>query len=385
MFRHGPLILKNTWRNRRRTVLTVVSVGVSLCLLGTLMAIYQAFYFSKPSPGAELRLVTRNKVSLAFPMPQSYREKIRQIPGVREVGISQWFGGKYIDDRPEHMFAQFAQEPDKLFALRPEDQIPEDQKKAFQQERTACVASSALSERMHWHLGDRITLQGTIFPMNLELTLRGIFHDPREVDVLYFNREYFEESLPPGRRGNAGTINILANSVEDVPRIEKAVDEMFRDATVQTKTETESAFSLSFLAFLGNVKMFLLSVCAAVTFTILLVSANTIAMSVRERVREVGVLKTLGFTRGTILGILLAESVTISLAGGVLGLGLATLLTRLIRHAPAFNAEIKSLTLLPPVGLLCLAVAAMIGLASAFVPAFNAARTPIVEALRSTD
>ena len=385
MFRHLPLILKNSWRNRRRTLLTILSVGVSLCLLGILMAIYHAFYFSEPNASQALRLVTRNKVSLAFPMPQSYREKIRQIPGVQEVGISQWFGGVYIDRRPEHMFARFAVEPDKIFTIHGEMTIPEDQKKAFQQERTACIAGRPLAEKYNWHLGERITLQGDIFPVTLELTLRGVFEHADNPDVLYFSREYLEESLPLGRRGNAGTFNILARSTEDVPRIEKAVDEQFSNSPVQTKTETESAFSLSFVAFLGNIKAFLLSVCAAVTFTIVLVSANTIAMSVRERVREVGVLKTLGYTRGAILGIILGEAVTISLVGGVLGVGLATLLAGVVRHAPAFILQLRMLTIGLPVAALCLLVAALIGLVSAFVPAFQASRISIMEALRKAD
>ncbi len=386
MARHLPLILKNCWRNRRRTTLTILSMGVSLCLLGVLMAIYHAFYYSDPPPGSALRLVTRNKVSLAFPMPQSYRDRIKQVPGVREVGISQWFGGKYIDARPEHMFARFAVEPDRIFTLRPEITMPEDEKKAFQQERTAAIASKSLADKFHWKLGDRITIIGDIFPVNLDLSLRGIFDDPREADILYFQREYLEESMPLGRRGGAGTFNILANTTDDVPHIEKAVDAAFENATVQTKTETESAFSLSFVAFLGNIKLFLLSVCGAVTFTILLVSANTMAMSVRERVGEVGVLKTLGYTRGTILGIILGEALTISLVGGALGLGLATLLADGVRHAPmAFLQQLKTLTIVPSVGALCLAVAALIGLLSAFVPAFQASRIPIIEALRSTD
>ena len=385
MFRHLPLILKNSWRNRRRTLLTILSVGVSLCLLGILMAIYHAFYFSEPNASQALRLVTRNKVSLAFPMPQSYREKIRQIPGVQEVGISQWFGGVYIDRRPEHMFARFAVEPDKIFTIHGEMTIPEDQKKAFQQERTACIAGRLLAEKYNWHLGERITLQGDIFPVTLELTLRGVFDHADNPEVLYFSREYLEESLPLGRRGNAGTFNILARSTEDVPRIEKAVDEQFSNSPVQTKTETESAFSLSFVAFLGNIKAFLLSVCAAVTFTIVLVSANTIAMSVRERVREVGVLKTLGYTRGAILGIILGEAVTISLVGGVLGVGLATVLAGVVRHAPAFILQLRMLTIGLPVAALCLLVAALIGLVSAFVPAFQASRISIMEALRKAD
>lgn len=387
MTRHLPLIFKNCWRNRRRTILTVVSIGVSLCLLGVMMAIYHAFFFSQPSPGQELRLVTRNRVSLALPMPQSYGQRIKAIPGVREVEVEQWFGGRYIDDRPEHLFARMAVEPDKFFSIYPDVKIPEDQRKAFQQERTACIVGKELADKFQWKPGDRITIQGDIFPVNLEFTLRGIFEadDPFMSRALYFNREYLEQSLPEAQRGEVGTFTTLAATAADVPRIEAAVDDQFRDATVQTKTETQSAFGLSFLAFLGNIKLILLGVCGAVTFTILLVSANTIAMSVRERIREVGVLKTLGYTRGTILGIILGESVTISLIGALLGLGLATLMTGAVRSMPTFNAQLESLSIQPSVALLCLLVAALIGLVSAFIPAFSATRISIVDALRSAE
>ena len=387
MARHWPLILKNVWRNRRRTTLTILSIGVSLCLLGVLMAIYHAFYFSQPSPGQELRLVTRNRVSLASPLPQYYRERIRTIPGVREVEIEQWFGGKYIDDKPEHMFARMGVEPDKFFTIYPDAKIPEEQKKAFQQERSACVAGRALAEKLGWHLGERITIKGDIFPVNLEFTLRGVFEadDAFMNRAIFFNREYLVQSLPVGRRGEVGTFTILAATPDDVPRIEAAVDDQFRNSPAQTKTETQSAFGLSFLAFLGNIKLILLSVCAAVTFTILLVSANTIAMSVRERVREVGVLKTLGYTRGTILGIILGEAVTISLVGALLGLGLAALMTGVVRNMPTFNAQLETLSIQPSVAVLCLLLAAMIGLLSAFVPALSATRISIVNALRSDE
>ncbi|HEV2177786.1 MAG TPA: ABC transporter permease [Terriglobia bacterium] len=386
--RHLPLILKNCWRNRRRTILTIASVGVSLCLLGVLMAIYHAFYFSDPAPAESLRLVTRNRVSLALPLPQFYGEKIKQIPGVRDVEIEQWFGGQYIDDRPEHMFARMAVQPDKFFGIYGEVQMPENQKKAFQQERTACIAGRELAEKYHWNLGDKITLKGDIFPYNMELTLRGIFDSPDNAFMartLFFNREYLEQSMPVSRRGRAGTFAILAASTDDVPRIGAAVDSMFRNSPVETKTETESAFALSFVAFLGNVKAILLLVCAAVTFTMLLVSANTIAMSVRERVREVGVLKTLGYTRQTILGIILGEAVAVSLAGAALGLLLASVMTIGVRSMPTFNAQLETLSIAPSVAVLLLAVAAAIGLVSAFIPAYNASRISIVEALRSSD
>jgi len=385
VLRHLPLILKNCWRNRRRTILTVLSISVSLCLLGVMMAIYHAFYFQEASPYQALRLIVRNRVSLAFGMPQFYREKIQQIPGVRDTCIEQWFGGMYIDRRPEHMFARFAVEPAKKLILRGELQLPEDQRKAFLNERTACIVGRALANKQKFKLGRKITLQGDIYPYNLELTIRGIFDAPENDEVLYFNRDYLEESLPVGRRGGAGMINILAAGVEDVPRIETAVDDLFHNSTIQTKTESESAFSLSFVSMLGNVKAFLLAVLGAVTFTILLVSANTIAMSVRERTREVGILKTLGYTPGAILGIILGEALAIALAGGVVGIVLASVMTGAVRKLPTMMDQLQHLTLLPQVAAVCLAVAALVGLLSAVIPAFNASRMSILEALRSTD
>ena len=282
-------------------------------------------------------------------------------------------------------FARFAVQPDKILAIRPELTMGEDQKKAFMSERTACIAGRALADKYNWHVGERIPLKGDIFPVNLDLTLRGIYDAPIADDILYFNWEYLQQSLPQNRRGMVGTFWTRVNSTEDVPRVEKAVDDMFRDSPAQTKTETESAFGLSFVAFLGNVKLFLLSICGAVTFTILLVSGNTIAMSARERVREVGVLKTLGYTRGTILGIILGEAVTVCLLGGILGLLLASGLVIVVRHGPTFSEELRYLTIVPPVAALCLALAATIGLVSAFVPAYGASRISIVEALRSTE
>jgi putative ABC transport system permease protein len=385
VLRHLPLILKNCWRNRRRTILTVLSISVSLCLLGVMMAIYHAFYFQTGSPAQALRLIARNRVSLAFGMPQSYREKILQVPGVRDAGVSQWFGGMYIDRRPEHMFARFAVEPAKLLNLRSEMVMPDDQKKAFLRERTACIVGRALATSQNFQLGQKITIQGDIFPYNMELTIRGIFDAPENDELLYFNRDYLEESLPVGRRGNAGTIIILAATPEDVPRIETAVDDLFHNSTTQTKTESESAFSLSFVSMLGNVKGFLLAILGAVTFTILLVSANTIAMSVRERVREVGILKTLGYTPGDILSIILGEALVIALAGGVLGIILASIMTGGVRKMPTLMDQLQHLTLVPQVAAACLAVAALIGLVSAVIPAFNASRMSILDALRSTD
>jgi putative ABC transport system permease protein len=383
MPRFISLILKNTWRNRRRTVLTVFSIAVSLCLLGVLVAMYAAMYYSKPSAAQQLRLVTRNRVSLTLPLPIYYKQKIRSLAGVREVGMSQWFGGVYKDSRdPNNFFARLAAEPENLFILHGEWQVPEDQKKAFRQDQTACIIGRRLAGRLNLRLGDRVTLVGDIFPVTLELTVKAIYDAPENTDALFFNWKYLEEAIPAGRRSVVGTFNILAASAEDVPRITRAVDETFRNSPFETKTETEQQFGLSFLSFLGNVKLFLLSICGAVTFTILLVSANTMAMSVRERIREVGILKTIGFTTGGVLTTILGEAVLISLAGGVLGLVLASMLCAVMRRGPFGFGVLQNLGLQPGTAALCLALAVFIGVLSSLVPALAAARTGIVAAVR---
>ncbi len=385
MFLYLPLIVKNAWRNRRRTLLTVLSIGASLCLLGVLMAVYKAFYLAESPPEQALRLVVRNRVSLAVPLPVSYMSQIKQVPGVREVMISQWFNGVYKDSRdPSNFFARFAVEPEKLFVVRGEITVPEDQKKAFLAERTACAIGKALAERHNLKLGDRITLKGDIFPVNLDLTVRAIWDASLNNEVLYFHQKYLEESLPSGRQSQVGNFVILADSAEAVPGIAKTVDDKFRNSTAQTKTESEQAFSLSFLSFLGNVKAFLFSVFAAVTFTVLLVSANTMAMSVRERTKEVGILKTLGFTPRDILGIILGEALLISLAGGLLGCALATMVCAVIRMGPAVFQQIRNLSLGPSVALAAVGMSMLIGLISSFIPALGAARTSVMESIRHT-
>ena len=386
MLRYLPLILKNSLRNRRRSMLTIVSVAASLCLLGVLFAMYRAFFLAEATPAQALRLVTHHRVSLAQAMPAAYQQRIQQVPGVREVMIWQWFGGTYKDNRDmKNMFARFAVEPDRFFKIRSEVEMPEDQKKAFRMQQTACIIGKELAQKHKFKIGDRITLVGDIFPVTLELTIAGIYNSPAENETLYFNRTYLREAMATSaRRDQVGAFQIQADSPESVPRIAKAIDQMFDNSPAPTRTESEQAFALSFVSFLGNVKMFLLSICGAVTFTILLVTANTMAMSVRERIREVGILKTLGFTPRAILAIVLGESAVISLAGGVLGMALAMGMTAALRHAPGFFTQLKTLTISPAVGVVSLFVALFIGLVSSLIPAWSAAKTSILDSIRYT-
>lgn len=380
MFSYLPLIAKNAMRNRRRSILTICSVGASLCLLGVLMAIYHAFFFTPPTAEQARRLVTRNRISLANVMPVSYRDKIGRVPGVENIMVNQWFGGVYKE--PKNMFARFAAEPDRLFAIMPELKLTPEEQKAFLADRTGCILGKDVATKYNLKVGDRMTLQGDIFPVKLDFTVRGIYDHSLDNETMYFNIQYLWESLSGARRDFAGTFLILIDNPDSAARISKEIDEMFRNSPDQTRTESEKAFQLGFISMLGNVKMFLLSICGAVTFTIILVSANTMAMSVRERIREVGVLKTLGFTQGEILGIVLGEAAFLSLIGGVLGYGLAALLTTVIRQAPAFFTELKTLTIVPPVAAALLVIAVFIGIISSLLPAWNASRTNIIESLR---
>lgn len=390
MLRYWPLIVKNALRNRRRSALTVLSVAASFCLLGVLMSMYNIFFVSTVvTPAQTLRMIVRNRISIANSLPASYEQRIRKVPGVREISVFQYFGGSYKDSRDmKNFFARFAVEPDKFFIVSPHYQIPEDQKRAFQRERTACIIGKAIAERLNLHVGDRITLVGDIFPVNLEFTVRGIYDNLTDDGALLFDYQYLRESLAKRSRGQLDQVSmylLIADSVDSVPRVSEAVDQMFENSPAETKTETERAFALGFLSYLGDVKLMLISVCGALTFTVLLVSANTMAMSVRERVREVGILKTLGYSPQEVLSILLSESVLIALVGGILGLGIAGVITSALRHVPVMFFSLRRLGL--PLWILTANVllAMMVGVVSSFFPAWNASRRPIVTCLRFTD
>lgn len=390
MVSYLPLVFRNILHNRRRSALTVASVALSLCLLGVLLALYRSlFYGDDTTPGQAMRLVVHHKVALTQDLPVAYEEKIARVPGVRAVTRLRWFGGAYKDARdPRNQFAQFAIEPQTLFTVYPEFVIPGSQRKAFVSQKTACVASRDLAEKLGWKPGERITLVGTMLPIDLELTLAGIFDAPVRNSVLYFNWEYLRDSLPPGdaHRDMIQQFYVEADSRDVVSDVARQIDGAFADSPYPTRSEPEQAFTLSFVSFLGNLKLFLAAICGAVTFTVLLVSANMLSMSVRERTREIGILKTLGFSSREILGMVAAEAGLIALSGGVLGCGLAGGLCAAIgaamQNAPGFASVIKGLSLSSPIAAMTLSIALLIGLASSVVPGLSAAQTSILDALR---
>jgi putative ABC transport system permease protein len=384
MFRYFSLAFKNSLRNRRRSALTISSIAVSLCLLGLLIAVYHALFYPEQSPSQALRVVVRHKVSLGQAIPRAYEEKIRHVPGVKEVTVWNWFGGSYKDARdPKNFFARMAVEPKPFFTLRSSLEMPDEERQAFIRDRQGAIVSKDLAEKLDFKVGQRITLVGDIYPLNLDLHIVGIFDDPDAPLTMFFNWEYLSNALPVGRRNFISIVAALADSPDDVPQIAKTIDDMFANSAYPTKTESEQQFALSFVSFLGNIKLFLLAICAAVTFTILLVSGNTMAMSVRERIKEVGVLKTLGFNNDSILGIIVGEAVSIAMIGGVMGLLFAFLLTAVVRKAAgSFMPQLHHLSITPLTALMALGVALLIGVVSSFIPAWNAARTNILDSLR---
>jgi len=373
-------VTKNAFRNKRRSTLTVLSIAFSLLLLTLMMTIWRAFYLSDGSAESAERLVVRHRVSLTFSLPGFYREKIRAIPGVVSVVPVSWFGGIYKDAKPENFFAQFGTDPDEFFKTFRDLQLSEEQMKAWQRDRQGVIVDDSLANKYGWKLGDRIVLQGNIYPVDLELNIRGIFHSNPDNKSVYFNAKYVEEAVA-FFKGQAGTFSILAASPADVSKIASTVDDMFRNSPQPTKTESEKAFGLEFVAMMGNVKAFILSICSAVVFATLLVSANTMAMSIRERTREVAVLKTLGFTKRGVLGLFVSEAVALSLFGGLLGAGFGWFMVYGLTHSKQFISFFP-LQVTPGIWVAALLTSGLVGLLSSAVPSYTASQVNIVEGLR---
>src|SRR6266404_9670413 len=372
-------VAKSAFRNKRRSLLTVSSIAFSLLLLSVMLTLWRSFYIDKGAPDSALRIMTRHKVSLANFLPIYYREKIRAVPGVVHVVPMTWFGGKYKDDKPENYFAEFATDPDEYFDVAADKVMPADQLAAWKRDRAGCVVDSELARKHNWKIGDHIILQGSIFPANLDLTLRGIYTIDPPNSALYLHAKYVEESVA-WFKGSAGFYFTRVDTPENMPRAARAIDDVFHGTPVPTKSESEQAFKLDFINTLGSVKVFILSICGAVVFTTLLVCANTMAMSIRERTREVAVLRTLGFTRGSILKLLLGESIAISVIGGLVGVTFATGAVFFLAR-PGIGLPV-SLHMTTATALVVMLVAAVVGLVSGLIPSYRASNLGIVDALR---
>ncbi|MBM3321711.1 MAG: ABC transporter permease [Candidatus Eisenbacteria bacterium] len=376
--RFFPFILRNALRSKRRTILTVLSIVVSMFLYCTIRTVITSFDASLETADAA-RLITRRSTSLTFFLPLSYKDRLAQIPGVSAVAYGVWFGGIYIDER--NFFAQYAIDADEYVPMYSEYLITPEEREAFRRERTACIIGEKLVEKYGFKTGDAITLRGTIFPGNWDLTVRGIAR-PRtknlDTNFLLMRWDLVNERM--GRFNQVGWYVVKLSDPARAGEVARTIDRAFANSPAETKTETEKAFQLGFLSMLGNIRAVVFAIGSAIVIAILLVSMNTMMMAARERTREVAVLKALGFTDRTVLGMILAESLLISLTGGVLGAGIA----RVVYDASGFTAGGFFPSFFVTGGTIAraLGIAAAMGLLSGAIPAADAFRLRVVDALR---
>lgn len=370
-------ILKNALRNKRRTALTVLSIGFSLFLLIALWTFLDLLFNPPQTEQSALRLAVRRSTSLADQMPIAYMRKIERVPHAALVMPLQWFGGVYKE--PKNFFANFAVDPGTFWAMFPELRATPEAKRAFAGERIAAVVGEDLMKRYGWKVGDRVTLIGTIFPVDLEFHIVGAYTYELQQNAFYFRYDYFNEAL--GNTGEIGAFWIKADRAESIPGIIDAVDTMFHNSSAETKTETEKSFVLGFVAMLGNVKLIVGAIAIVVVFTMLLVTATTMSMTIRERLREVAILKTLGFGRETILGLIIGEAVFIGLLGFVVGalLAFALSLSDVYAMTQGFIQFFR-----PPPSIYALAAltGTLIGALSGLIPALQASGMTITTAMR---
>lgn len=377
----GSLILANLLRKKIRLLLTIGSFAVALFLFAFLGVVRDAFNRGADVAGAD-RLVIINRTSIINPIPLSYRDKILRIPGVKYVTHNNWFGGVYKDER--NFFPQFVIDPENQRQVFPEFSVPEDQWNTFVKDREGAIVGARTMERFHWKVGDRIPIKTTLYGGgSWEFNVDGVYRGKRAQDdetQFWFQWDYFEERIPDRLKGNIGWYVLRVDNPDQSPRIAKAIDEEFANSPYETKTETESAFAAGWVKQFGNIRFLIVTIGSVVFFTLLLVTGNTMAISVRERTSELAVLKAIGFSDRSVLFFVLGESLVIALVGGLLGLLLATLAIPVL--ANALNGMLPNLILSPALLAFGLLTALLVGIASGILPGIGAMRMRVVHALR---
>lgn len=378
------LIFRNAFRHRLRTLLTITGLTIAILAFGLLSTVISAWYAgAEGASGA--RLITRNAISLIFPLPLNYREKIRQVDGVRSVSLANWFGGVYKE--PKNFFPQFAVEPESYLDIYTEYRLTDAERRDFLHDRRGCIVGAKLARTYGFKVGDTITLQGRIFPGNWDFVIRGIYtgRDAKtDVSQMLFHWDYLNETLKQRSPGRANAVGVYIAEIAEQGRaaeISRAIDAQFRNSNAETLTETDRAFQLGFVSRTESIVVAIRIVSYLVIFIILAVMANTMAMTVRERSAEYATLKALGFGPAFLTLIIYGESLAIAAIGGGLGIAAtfpaaAAFASTLGKFFPVF--EVSNTTIaLQVLWALC------VGLISAFFPARRAARVKIVDGLRS--
>ena len=370
-------ILRNAFRNKRRTLLTVSSIGFSLFLLITLFTFLGILLNPVSNSETALRLLVSRSTSLAQMMPISYLDRIENVPNVEVVAPLQWANGIYKE--PKNFFPNFATDPKAIWDIYTEQKVSPETRNAFIAERTGAVVGEELMKRFGWEVGDTVTLLGTIFPVDLEFKIVGVYTATSGQNIFYFRYDYLNEAM--GRINLVGAFVIKTTSADAVPGIIDTIDTMFRNSPAETKTETEKAFVLGFISMLGNVQLIIGSISLVVIFTMLLVSISTMAMTIRERLREVAILKTIGYPRHMVLWLIVGEAVFISCMGFCFAIMLTLLLSRVDIYGLT-QGFVEQFTPGFHMYLMMFSAAVAIGFLSGFFPALQAANMTITDGMR---
>lgn len=388
--KYAPLVLKHLRRNWIRTLSTVLAMSVCILLFCTLQTVVEAVNFSLHAGNAG-RLVTRNAVSLVFNLPINYQARVAAIPGVQEVVANAWFGGIYRD--PKNFFANFATEPGPFLDIFPEIQLPPDQKEKWLHDRRGCIIGRKLAQRFGWKVGDSFELESSIPPYRVghpfEFIVDGIYdtdeakYPGTDLQSMYFDYKYLYEAT--SQRIGIGWLTEKIDDPKHAGTISKTIDAQFANSDNETKTETEQAFLASFVAMAGNLALLLNGIGLAVAFTILLVTANTMSIAVRERQQEIGVLKTLGFSSGLVMTLILSEALLIALMGGLVGIGISVVILKILPQLPMIGdvlAQYPNFGLSTATTALGVGFALLLGLLAGFFPAMTGYRARITQVLR---
>ena len=377
------LIFKNVFRAKLRSSLTIIGLVIAIVAFGLLQTVVDA-WFAGANASSASRMVTRNAISLVFPMPTYYRERMRAVNGVKSVTLLNWFGGIYKE--PKNFFPQFAVDHENFFDLYPEFIMPDDQMLAFKRDRQGAAVGRKLADEFGWKIGDTIPIRGTIFPGTWTFTLRAIFDAKDETTItrqMYFHWDYINEWLKkkfPRRTDQIGTFVIEVSDPARVADIAKAIDAEFKNSLAETLTESEKSFQLGFISQMEQIILTIRIVSFVVIFIIMAVVANTMAMTARERLTEYATLKALGFGPGFVAALIFGEALMLSLIGGGLGILLTFPIAKgvgIIASAVFAVFKVSQATVL-----MQLACALVVGVAASLVPGWRSARVKIVDGLR---
>jgi len=377
------ILYRNAFRNKLRTGLTVLGITVAILAFGLLRTLVDAWYAGVEAASA-VRLVTRNSISLVFPLPIAYKDKIRQVPGVKVVSWGNWFGGIYIEEK--NFFPNFAVEPRSYLELYPEYILSDDQRLAFYRDRRGFVAGKKIAGKFGWKIGNTVTLKGTIYPGDWDFVLRGIYRgkdDTIDETQFFFHWDYLNETMKktvPRRADQVGFYLVGVQSPDLATIVAVSIDRLFKNSLAETLTETEKAFNLGFVAMTEAIVTAIQIVSLLVIVIIMAVVANTMAMTTRERIGEYAILKTLGFGRVPIISLIFGESLVITILGCLVGIALTFPAVTIVHHElgtyfPIFKVERETLYL-------DFAAALVVAITSAIIPTRRAIRIRIAEGLR---